>query len=143
MTNVSSFEMWNTSDILIVSVSRQKASEATEEGWCLALGFGQKKCTSMCMIAICIHLLHLIYFHYFSAFTSLLPPLCLSGISVSIIVFSRKSLRKVKIIIFLQWGFYLLRTVLGSFYTRHTSLKHSTNHRNSTKQWNKAECVSG
>lgn len=40
-------------------------------------------------------------------------------------------------------GFYLLRTVLGSFYTRCISLKHSRNHRNSTKQWTKHSVSQG
>lgn len=111
LTSVSSLEMWNTSDILIASVSRQKASEGTKEGWSLTLGFGQKKCTSVCMIT---HMHSSFASNVFFTIFQPLPLLCISGISVSIIVFSCTPLVKLKIILFLQWGF-LVKNCTGQF----------------------------
>lgn len=106
LTSVSLLEMWSTSGILIASVSRQKASEGTREGWALALGYGQKK------MHISVHDSHMhssLASNIFSLLSSLYPfitsLLCLSGISVSVTVFSCKSLMKLKIILFFQWVF--------------------------------------
>lgn len=99
---LSSLGMWNANDILSASASRQKAFEGTEKGWCFTLGFGQEKCTSMCIISICVHFFHQIYFNYFLAFACVLFHLCCSEINVSIIIFNCKSSMKMKRVLSLQ-----------------------------------------